>query len=199
MNGDHTRRRVVGVLACLVVPLAGCSGGDGATTASETDTTESAIPTTETATETATDTPTPTSATTTSRATETATDTVTESPTPAGDAAAVDDYLSDANNYDGTITDATGVSEVSVAVGAGDGFAFGPAAVRVDSDTTIVWEWTGSGGLHNVVEEDDAFDSGDPESGRDITFEHTFSETGVYLYYCDPHRSLGMKGAVVVE
>ncbi|WP_433626898.1 plastocyanin/azurin family copper-binding protein [Halomicrococcus sp. NG-SE-24] len=23
--------------------------------------------------------------------------------------------------------------------------------------------------------------------------------TGTYLYYCDPHRSLGMKVAVVVE
>ncbi|MFC7230941.1 plastocyanin/azurin family copper-binding protein [Saliphagus sp. GCM10025308] len=31
------------------------------------------------------------------------------------------------------------------------------------------------------------------------TFEHTFDETGTFTYYCSPHVSMGMKGAVVVE
>jgi len=30
-------------------------------------------------------------------------------------------------------------------------------------------------------------------------FEHPFEESGRFLYYCQPHKSAGMKGAVVVE
>jgi len=198
MKRDLTRRRVVGALVTLVVPLAGCTGdGDAATETTETTTAPETAAPTETGT--ATGTPTPTDRATTSQSTATATETVTASPTGTSDASKVDEYLADANNYDGTITDATGRSEVSVAVGAGDGYAFGPAAVRVDAGTTVVWEWTGGGGLHNVVAEDGAFDSGDPVSGRDATFEHTFGDSGTYLYYCNPHKALGMKGAVVVE
>ena len=92
--------------------------------------------------------------------------------------------------------------EAAVDVGAegnGGGFAFGPPAVRVDTGTTVVWSWTGEGGLHNVLAEDDTFDSGEPVSGSDATFEYTFSEAGTYLYFCEPHKSLGMKGAIVVE
>ncbi|MFD1595817.1 plastocyanin/azurin family copper-binding protein [Haloplanus litoreus] len=32
-----------------------------------------------------------------------------------------------------------------------------------------------------------------------FTFERTFSSTDTYTYVCTPHRTLGMKGAVVVE
>ncbi len=37
-----------------------------------------------------------------------------------------------------------------------------------------------------------------PRSGQRHTFEHTFEEAGVYTYACTPHKTLGMKGAVVV-
>ena len=73
---------------------------------------------------------------------------------------------------------------------------FAPAAVRVSPGTTVTWKWVGDG-YHNVVEVDGAFDSGSP--GRGGTFEHTFDGVGVARYYCGPHRSAGMKGAVVVE
>ena len=111
------------------------------------------------------------------------------------------DWLADTDNFDGTTVDARGESEVTVAVGAegnGGAFAFDPPAVRVDLGTTVVWEWTGEGGAHNVVELDDAFSSGEATSEAGTTFEHTFEEEGRYNYYCNPHRGLGMKGAVVV-
>jgi halocyanin-like protein len=110
----------------------------------------------------------------------------------------VEDYLSDANNYE-SIEDMTGESEVMVEVGAGDtGLAFGPAAVRIDSGTTVVWEWTGEGGSHNVVDEAGNFESElVGEAGH--TFEHQFEESGVVQYYCQPHKPAGMKGAIVVE
>jgi halocyanin-like protein len=105
-------------------------------------------------------------------------------------------YLDGANNYDGSVSDQTGNSEVTVDVGAGDGLAFGPAAVHVDNGATVVWEWTGEGGAHNVVSEDEVFNSGSPVGSG--TFEHTFEEDGIYPYFCSPHKGSGMLGAVVV-
>ncbi|WP_435125606.1 halocyanin domain-containing protein [Halobaculum sp. D14] len=108
-------------------------------------------------------------------------------------------WFSNVSNFDG-VADERGADTVTVAVGAqgnGGGFAFGPAAVRVDPGTTVVWEWTGDGGSHNVVAEDGAYES--PFVGdAGATFEHVFDAAGVSLYACAPHKAMGMKGAVVV-
>lgn len=109
-----------------------------------------------------------------------------------------DGYLSDANNYDGTVTDATDRTEVTVTV-APEAFAFDPAAVEIETGTTVVWEWSGVYGAHNVVAEDGTFDSGDPVSEEGHTFEYTFEEPGAYKYHCDPHEGQGMKGGVLVR
>ncbi|WP_248299359.1 plastocyanin/azurin family copper-binding protein, partial [Halorhabdus amylolytica] len=63
---------------------------------------------------------------------------------------------------------------------------------------TVIWEWTGQGNAHNVVADDDSYSSGPPVAEAGTTFERTFEETGISKYYCDPHLSVGMKGAVVV-
>ena len=107
----------------------------------------------------------------------------------------LDEYLSDANEYDGTIADHTGEDEVTVNVGTGDnGFGFSPATIWIDTGTTIVWEWTGEGGAHNVKNEDGEFES-DLYSEENETFE----DSGNYRYFCNPHRSNGMLGGVAVE
>jgi len=110
-------------------------------------------------------------------------------------------YLEDADNYDGTVEDLRGESQVSVTVGAagnGGNFAFGPPAIHVDPGTTVVWEWNGEGGAHNVVDEEGAFDSGTPVEEAGTTFEYTFEGDGLYRYYCTPHKPLGMKAVVIV-
>ena len=106
------------------------------------------------------------------------------------------DWFRGANNFEGTV-DRTDRSEVTVAVGAGDGFAFDPAAVRVSTGTTVRWEWTGRGAQHNVVEEDGVFES-ELYFDEGETFSHTFDEPGVYRYVCTPHQTQGMLGAVEV-
>lgn len=112
----------------------------------------------------------------------------------------VEEYLSDAMNYDGSVADETGSGNVEVDVGAGDsGLAFGPAAVRIDTGTEVTWVWTGAGGAHNVVAEDETFNSGSTVAEEGTEFNYTFEESGVYLYYCNPHKASGMKGAVIVE
>jgi len=113
----------------------------------------------------------------------------------------VEEYLSETDNFDGSLEDATGQGEVTVQVGTeanGGNFGYSPAAVRVDSGTTVVWEWTGEGASHNVVDEDGSFES-ELTDEEGFTFEHTFDESGTFLYFCTPHKAVGMKGAVVVE
>lgn len=108
------------------------------------------------------------------------------------------EWFRGANNFEGT-ADRTDRDTVSVAVGAGQGLAFDPAALRITTGTTVRWEWTGRGASHNVHEETGVFESEYYfEEGE--TFEYTFEEPGVYRYVCDPHRTQGMIGAVdVVE
>jgi halocyanin-like protein len=106
-------------------------------------------------------------------------------------------WFDDVSNYEGTV-DMTGESEVTVMNGTGDiGQQFDPPAIAVDAGTTVVWEWTGQGGSHNVVGENADFES-ELTSEEGFTFEQTFEESGVTKYFCRPHRAGGMKGAVYV-
>ena len=109
-------------------------------------------------------------------------------------------WMSNVGNYS-EVVDETGSSEVTVQVGTeanGGAFGFGPAAVQVDPGTTVIWEWTGEGGQHNVVAQDGASFDSELVADAGFTFEHTFEEEGATTYYCQPHQSLGMKGVVVV-
>jgi halocyanin-like protein len=112
------------------------------------------------------------------------------------------DFGSWLDGVDGGFLDARGQEEVTVQVGAQGNqgnFAFAPAGLWVDPGTTVTWEWTGRGSQHNVrAVEGASFSSGDPVAAAGTTYQHTFSEAGIVNYQCDPHISLGMKGAVAV-
>lgn len=110
-------------------------------------------------------------------------------------ASSVDGWLAETDNY-GSITDMTGESAVTIEVGPeSNEHVFTPAAVHIDPETTVTWKWIGSG-YHNVVDRDGQFESGEPE--ETATFEHAFETTGTYFYYCTPHKSVGMKGVLLV-
>ncbi len=98
---------------------------------------------------------------------------------------------------DGDASDFTGQDTVDVVVGAGNGLEFDPKNIVVDVGTTVVWEWTGEGGGHDVVETEGAFES-ELVDEAGFTFEHTFEETGVFEYVCTPHQTSGMVGTVEV-
>ncbi|QLD87869.1 halocyanin domain-containing protein [Natronomonas salina] len=123
--------------------------------------------------------------------------------TAAAQGEAYQGWFDDVDNYEGTV-DYRGEDEVTVAVGAGDaGVLFDPPAILVDPGTTVVWEWTGVGGTHNVVhepgEEGEAAFESDMYESEGETFEFTFDvEEGIFPYFCSPHRAVGMKGAVAV-
>ncbi|AUV81124.1 halocyanin domain-containing protein [Salinigranum rubrum] len=113
------------------------------------------------------------------------------------------DWFADVDNFDGTTENLTGEESVEVEVGAqgnGGTFAFAPPAVRVSPGTTVTFNWTSN--THNVLVEQQPDGGGweghAPIENTGFTYEHTFETPGVYTYYCEPHLSLGMKGAVVV-
>lgn len=109
----------------------------------------------------------------------------------------VESFLSEANLYEGSVVSAG--ESPTVMVGAGNGFAFDAPAISVSTGTTVTWEWTGNGGNHNVVAQDGTFDSGETIDEKGHTFEYTFENSGDYLYFCEPHKAAGMKGAVLVR
>lgn len=115
----------------------------------------------------------------------------------------VEEYVGGSSNYDGQTVVHTDQDEVTISVGVegnGGAFAFDPPAVKVSTGTTVVWEWTGEGGTHNVVSEGNGpLDSGSAVAEEGTTYQYTFEETGTFLYKCVPHASLNMVGAVVVE
>jgi len=114
----------------------------------------------------------------------------------------VDEWVVDSSNFDGTIVDETDAGTATVAVGVpgnGGHFAFGPPVLKVTTGTTVEWEWTDAGGPHSVAFQELDIESGEVVAEPGVNFEHTFETTGTYLYACTPHRSLGMKGAIIVE
>ncbi|WP_440990198.1 halocyanin domain-containing protein [Haloarchaeobius baliensis] len=109
------------------------------------------------------------------------------------------DWFDGVSNADGLV-DWTGESEVTITVGSegnGGAFAFDPPAVRIDPGTTVVWEWSGNGGVHDVAAEDGSFAS-EMQGETGATFEQTFEESGVVRYACNPHKSMGMRAALMV-
>lgn len=114
----------------------------------------------------------------------------------------IHEHLQTANGYDGSVTERVGEETVIVSVGAGaEGTAFAPVAIRVETETTVRWTWSGAGGDHDVAttaESATEFDSGDPVETAGTEFSYTFEQPGRTLYWCTPHRTAGMRGAVDV-
>jgi halocyanin-like protein len=123
---------------------------------------------------------------------------VREPPSTGNDA--VDAWVVDSSNFDGSVADETGRETATVTVGAagnGGRFAFDPPVLKVSAGTTVRWRW--DGGPHGVAFRDVDVGSDGVFSESGVHLEHTFEDPGTYLYACEPHRTLGMKGAIVVE
>ncbi len=74
--------------------------------------------------------------------------------------------------------------------------------LEVKTGDTVRWAW--ASGIHNVVSgtfgqpgTGSAFFSG-PVVGPPMMFEHTFTQAGVFPYFCQQHITLGMKSMVTV-
>ena len=105
------------------------------------------------------------------------------------------------DGVDGGYRDARDQDEVTVEVGAqgnGGNLAFSPAGLWIDPGTTVVWEWTGQGGGHNVHAQDGADFESELQNSEGATYSRTLDAGGIITYQCDPHVTAGMKGAIAV-
>ena len=85
-----------------------------------------------------------------------------------------------------------------------DNSTFVPFTVTVHIGESVTW--TRKNGFHNVHADDGSFRLGENANGDAggswSTVSHTFTQAGVFRYYCDIHGSPnggGMAGVVVVE
>ena len=76
---------------------------------------------------------------------------------------------------------------------------FSPSSVTVDEGDAVRFFWDGQILPHNAVEENGTFDSGDTKSNEDYRFVFVPGLNGTFEYYCEPHRSLGMVGEIIVN
>lgn len=96
------------------------------------------------------------------------------------------------------------VSATALAVGAASAggahvrasnFRFRPATITIQAGHAVRWKWVQ--GRHTVTFKNGSFDKvlsrSHPRRSR------RFNERGTFRYYCRFHRSLGMKGKVVVR
>ena len=79
-------------------------------------------------------------------------------------------------------------------VSARDNF-FTPPSITIQTGETLTWTNEGQS-AHTVTAAGGSFDSGNLNPGQG--FSHTFTQSGTFAYYCQYHRSLGMKGTVTV-
>ena len=76
-----------------------------------------------------------------------------------------------------------------------ENFKFVPDVVKIKPGQSVIWT-NNTKILHNVV-----FDLANKSSylKRGESYLKIFKEKGVYKYYCEPHRAMGMAGTVIVE
>ena len=76
---------------------------------------------------------------------------------------------------------------------------FSPPSVTIDEGDAVRFFWDGQFLPHNAVEENGTFDSGDTATNEDYRFVFLPGLNGTFEYYCEPHRSLGMVGEIIVN
>jgi plastocyanin len=100
---------------------------------------------------------------------------------------------------------AAGQTTKEVIVGPGGNLVYEPATVYVAPGDTVHFVWESDN--HNIVVEDQPEGANWEGTEGDANtlyntgheYEHTFETLGTYTYFCQPHRSAGMVGEVIVN
>jgi plastocyanin len=74
-------------------------------------------------------------------------------------------------------------------------YSFKPGTITISKGQAVTWKRVE--GRHTVTLKDGSFDKTLTKSHS--TRSRTFNKRGTFRYYCRFHRSLGMKGKVVVQ
>ncbi len=77
-------------------------------------------------------------------------------------------------------------------------FAFTPARIIINRGARVRWINTTST-FHTVTPDGHSAWQRWPTSSVGDTLEHEFTSTGEFAYFCEPHRSIGMVGSIMVR
>jgi len=113
--------------------------------------------------------------------------------------------MSGGNQTNQTGGGSSGGPTKQVAVGPNGNFVFDPEDITIEPGTTVNWTWESDN--HNIVLENQPEESnwegtsGPASKTYDTghSYTHTFSTTGTYEYFCQPHKNVGMVGSVTVQ
>ncbi|QIB73455.1 halocyanin [Halogeometricum borinquense] len=91
----------------------------------------------------------------------------------------------------------------TVTVGPGNDLVFSPGTgepLEIAPGTTVEFVWDSNN--HNIVVESQPdganWQGHEPIENEGFTYTHTFETLGEYSYFCQPHKSAGMVGTIVV-
>lgn len=76
---------------------------------------------------------------------------------------------------------------------------FDPAELTIAPGTTVRWVHQASSIFHTVTPEGHSEWQARGRNSQGIVLEHTFQSAGEFPYFCEPHRSVGMVGAISVQ
>ena len=82
--------------------------------------------------------------------------------------------------------------------GIGSNIRFVPETLTINEGDTVRFLWSGQLLPHNAIEQNELFNSGDAMTNVDYTFTFDYNQSGVYDFYCEPHKDLGMLGEITV-
>jgi plastocyanin len=77
-------------------------------------------------------------------------------------------------------------------------FAFGPATITVDRGATVRWR-NATNTFHTVTPDGHTTFEEFQTNAQDQAFDVRFDAPGRYMFYCQPHRALGMVGVIEVR
>lgn len=98
----------------------------------------------------------------------------------------------------GLLQDDSEVHTVTVD-GFGSNLRFVPDTLTINEGDTVQFLWSGQLLPHNAIEQNEVFNSGDAMQDVDYTYTFNYNQSGVYEFYCEPHRDLGMLGEITVN
>jgi len=82
--------------------------------------------------------------------------------------------------------------------GFGSNLRFVPDTLTINEGDSVQFLWSGQLLPHNAIEQNEVFNSGDAMRNVDYTYTFSYNQSGVYEFYCEPHRDLGMLGEITV-
>ncbi len=83
----------------------------------------------------------------------------------------------------------------------GENFSFIPSVMTVKKGDKVKINFKNQNGMHNLIIDEFAVNTGIIKSGEEKSVEFTADKTGSFQYYCSvgSHRAMGMWGTLKVE